>query len=92
MGRGARWKTRSNALSDLAHGALHRAVADAIKDFWAHQAALTLALTKLRQNNLGNSQQPNSGAPEAVAQRLVSLTDGGAADSKVVHIGTRNPG
>jgi hypothetical protein len=67
------------------------------KDFWrvnspAHQAALTLALTKLRQSNLGNSQQPNSGAPEAVAQRLVSLTEGGAADSKVVQIGTRNPG
>jgi integrase len=29
---------------------------------------------------------------EAVAQRLVSLAEGGAADSKVVQIGTRKPG
>ena len=29
---------------------------------------------------------------EAVAQRLVSLAKGGTADSKVVQIGTRNPG
>jgi hypothetical protein len=34
----------------------------------------------------------NKRVMEAVAQRLVSLTEGGAADSKVVQIGTRNPG
>ena len=54
--------------------------------------ATAATLARMEEATVIISRPLSTGQLEAVAQRLVSLTEGGAADSKVVQIGTRNPG